>query len=247
MLKVKPFEPLSLTEGKKPKKKRTPKELLKEIRKEDPERFKNITVNLTKGSAEQNISVARYSKARKQRYIRREQANLMLEDFNKTVELIGITKGQFSLHDIILELSQKIGGQTEIYLSTWNLTLNVIDDLYHAQKDGLIKRIHFLLDTSMGSRDPETILKIQQTFGIDSMRIGKNHSKITIIKGGDYEIVILCSMNLNKNPRFEFYFLRHDPQLYQFFYRFFKRIWDNQQLGMIHLPVAERQQIFLDM
>jgi hypothetical protein len=247
VLSTKTIKPLPFSDGKAKKRDRSANDALKEVKKDSPDKFQSIAVNLRKGKAEQNISAVKYSKTRKQRYVRRENAAAILQEFNATTELIGMTKGQFSLSDLIIETAKIIGGKTSVLCSTWNVTLNVLEDLQDQMKNGTIKDIRFLLDYSMGHREPEVIETMRKLYGLNAIRIGKNHSKITTIGNDKWKVVILCSMNLNKNPRFEFYFIRHDPQLYGFLIDFFDKIFENQKPGMIFLSAPEQQDLFKDM
>ena len=43
----------------------------------------------------------------------------------------------------------------------------------------------------------------QQRYGVDSIRVTKNHAKIATVVGNDQAYCIRGSMNLNSNPRME--------------------------------------------
>tara|TARA_E500000331_G_C16839016_1_gene532691 strand:- start:111 stop:482 length:372 start_codon:yes stop_codon:yes gene_type:complete len=95
---------------------------------------------------------------------------------------------------------------------------------------------NYLLDTETVPEadtknvDAKTIhrQKIRDNFGMDSVRVAANHSKFALIKAGEWRLVLFTSMNLNYNPRFENFQIRHDPQLFKFHADILDTLWKKQ-------------------
>lgn len=147
---------------------------------------------------------------------RRETAREFLGAIAKDCHVIGLTKGQFSLVDVIREISDQVG-PADLALSTWTVAradLAELQELINAER---FTRIRFLLDFSFQRRQPALIEHIRKTFGAASVVVTKNHAKFLLVRTARLALVVRTSMNLNFNPRLEDLDVKEDPRLHAFF------------------------------
>ena len=120
----------------------------------------------------------------------------------KAMSLFTITRGQWSMIDAIFHcLSQT--GPANVSVWTWTIADYEIEAM-----GGLLAREEVLsgtlvIDQSADRRNAATIDQWRQRFGPGSVRICKNHAKISRIWNADLRLLLRGSMNLNFNPRFE--------------------------------------------
>ena len=60
-----------------------------------------------------------------------------------------------------------------------------------------------LVDMTFQRRAPALAAKARELFGIDAIRVTRNHAKFCLIRNERWNIVLKTSMNLNMNPRME--------------------------------------------
>lgn len=120
----------------------------------------------------------------------------------KGMHLFALTRGQFSMLDIVLHCVAEIG---PAHVSVWTWA---IADYEVEAMEGLIRRQGILsgrlvVDISAERRKCSTIDLWRSTFGPESVRTVKNHAKIARVWNDSWRLLIRGSMNLNFNPRFE--------------------------------------------
>ena len=162
---------------------------------------------------------------------RLETAKEAISGFSKDVELFGMTKGQFSLLDLIKATLEHTGPAC-LHISTWTAALAEIGELAVMQKRGSVLSCRWLADISLGGRDRGVMQAILQHFGRDSVRVTKNHSKFCLFVNDDWKLVLLSSMNLNMNPRMENYQMANDPALCAWLLDFMGSIWGKQSFDI---------------
>ena len=124
-------------------------------------------------------------------------------EIKKGMSLFGVTRGQFSMIDIINYVVKNSDGQCDITLWTWCIAdyeIRCIETLMGNKK---INNALLVIDTSARKRNGSLLKKWTDIFGDESIRYVVNHSKIATIKTKTEEFLIRGSMNLNNNPRFE--------------------------------------------
>ena len=127
-------------------------------------------------------------------------------------ELYGLTKGQFSLVDVVVALLAQTG-PANVVLSTWTAAGSDIDFAMKLLADGRIKSMRFIVDYSFQSRQPAYCAALRERFGDDSIRVTKNHCKFVLILNDVWNLAIRTSMNLNENRRLENCEISDDPAL----------------------------------
>lgn len=117
-------------------------------------------------------------------------------------EIYGLTKGQWSLIDLI-EHCLAASGPADVVLSTWTAANADIGFARSILVNGGIRSLRFVVDFSFPSRQPEYCAALREAFGDDAIRITKNHAKFVLIRNAEWDLVVRTSMNLNENRRLE--------------------------------------------
>ena len=145
-------------------------------------------------------------------------------------EIFGFNKGQFYLIDIMSYILKQVG-KSDLDIITWAIGNETIDKLVHLQALGLIGDLRLILDYSYRTMHPEYCQKLRDIFGDDSIRVTKNHSKITLIRNKDWNLSIRSSMNLNINRRLEYFEISDDAELMGFLQGFFEDWFKTKSTG----------------
>ena len=130
--------------------------------------------------------------------------------------LVGLSKGQFSLVDLILAVNKQIGACHAMF-STWTTGLVDAERMLHNIQTGNFLSMQLLTDHSFPSRQPKYCKRFIEIFGKDSIVCTKTHAKFSLLRNDKYNIVIRGSMNLNRNPRCEQFDIDDDPAIYKLF------------------------------
>lgn len=128
------------------------------------------------------------------------------------MEVYGLSKGQFSLIELIDHVLAATG-PADLVVSTWTAAGA---DLAHAQgllTSGLVRTARWLVDFSFPSRQPGYCGQLRTRFGDDAIRCTANHAKFVLVTNEAWTVVIRTSMNLNLNRRLESYEISDDPAL----------------------------------
>lgn len=183
-----------------------------------PEAIDGVSVKTEDLQAATVFNLPTVSKKREiVRLLRKETAGEAISKFSKTMDVFGFTKGQFSLIEL-LEATLDKTGSGDLTISTWTASKadlnNVLDFLTNAK----IESARFLLDFTFQRRQPEVAKRIRDVFGLESLRVTRNHAKFFTIGAQQRGWNVTCktSMNLNQNPRFEDFDLSNDKSLYIF-------------------------------
>jgi hypothetical protein len=161
---------------------------------------------------------------RQKKYYSVKNAGEYIGKLEHECEIFGLTKGQFSLFDII-EYCLGTTGPAAVYISTWTAagadTQRAKDFLLH----GYIKKMRWLVDRSFLSRQPDYCSILINEFG-DSIRTLRNHSKFILIFNESWNFVIRTSMNLNSNPRMESFEISEDSEFLFFLKNYVDEIFE---------------------
>ena len=120
----------------------------------------------------------------------------------KSMAIFGITRGQFSMIDIIGHCIRRIGPCC-ISVWTWCVATYELDAFEYFFTEGGIRSARVVIDRSAEDRNATIIQRWRDKFGADQVRVCKNHAKLARIWNDDWHLLARGSMNLNFNPRFE--------------------------------------------
>ncbi len=155
------------------------------------------------------------SKSRELRRLNSENAHRAILGLTRRSEIFGLTKGQFSLIDLIRAILDKTG-PADLVISTWTAAKKEIEHARVLLKDGRVRSIRWLVDFSFPRRQPGYCEDLRAKFGDECIRVTKNHAKFAIFRSAEWSIVLRGSMNLNQNPRLEYFEICHDPAMADF-------------------------------
>lgn len=161
--------------------------------------------------------IARTPKRRTvQRTINAASAAEAVGPIDHGIEVFGLSKGQFSLIELVDHLLDATG-PADLTISTWTAAGA---DLAHTQAflaDGRVRTCRWLVDFSFPSRQPAYCQQLRDRFGDDNIRATANHAKFVLIRNDAWSISLRTSMNLNRNQRLESYEISDDPALADWF------------------------------
>ena len=153
-----------------------------------------------------------------------ENAAQSIGKIYKGMEIFGLTKGQYSIINIIEELLKQTG-RADVIISTWTAADAEIKKAESFITNGLIGNIKFLVDQSFPSRQKEYSKLLIRKFGKDVIRMTRSHCKFCMIGNKNWKIVIRTSMNLNENKRIENFEISDDPGMYKYLQKIINEIW----------------------
>lgn len=154
------------------------------------------------------------------------------------MELFGLTKGQFSLTDMIEAILEKTG-PADLSISTWTAANGDVTRMLELLRSGAIRSCRWMVDLTFMRRCPQLTAEIRAKFGADAIRVTKTHAKFCTITNDDWQIALRSSMNLNQNPRMESFQVGHDPVLCQFLSEVLDDVWKRQDKGIADLSSKE--------
>jgi len=154
-----------------------------------------------------------------------------IEGLSRDREIYGLTKGLFSLADLLMA-SLEVTGPAHMDISTWTAASADLTRIHELIGGGKILSTRWLVDFSFQRRAPALASQLREQFGCDAVRVSKNHAKLAILKNDAWDLVIQTSMNLNTNPRFENFHAAHDPELAAFYRSILDEIWSVQSPSM---------------
>jgi hypothetical protein len=146
-------------------------------------------------------------------------------------EIYAFTKGQFSIIEVINHVIDQIG-KCFLSISTWTADKGDVTTVLDLVNGGRITGSRWLMDLSFNRRRPEISHRVRTVFGDNAVRVAQNHAKFVLLHNEEWKIVCMTSMNLNYNPRFENFLLRHDPALFDFHQAILDEIWKRQPRSM---------------
>jgi len=143
-------------------------------------------------------------------------------------EIFGLTKGQFSLTDMI-DAALAITGPAELHVSTWTAANTDVSKMLEMIGSGKLTAARWLVDVTFVRRAPQLAARIREAFGADAIRVTRTHAKFSVIRNQTWSVVVRTSMNLNHNPRLEDFTIAHDPELAAFLLEAMDDVWKTQK------------------
>lgn len=135
---------------------------------------------------------------------RGESAARCIGPIDKGCDLFGLTKGDFSMIDILRHIAREIG-PCRIDVGTWTAAAAEIKQAEAMLADRNILSMRWLVDRSFPQRQAKYFASLLERFGPDSVRLARFHAKFLLLENDDYSVVVRTSMNLNENRRIEFF------------------------------------------
>ena len=135
---------------------------------------------------------------------RGESARCCIGEITKGCDIFGLTKGDFSMIDILRHVAKQIG-PCRIDIGTWTAAAAEIKQAFTMLEDKNIITMRWLVDRSFPARQGKYYASLLDKFGRNSVRLARFHAKFILLENDDFSVAIRTSMNLNENKRIEFY------------------------------------------
>jgi len=146
--------------------------------------------------------------------------------------ITGVTKGQFSLLDLIRAISDQIG-PAALTVSTWSTGIRDTGNLEILIDSGSFTKVSLCLDRSFAGRQPKYVEEVIRVWGQENIRMTRNHAKFFMLRNEAWNICVRSSMNLNRNPRLEQYDLDDSLDLCEFFQGVIDEIFEKMPPGLV--------------
>jgi hypothetical protein len=157
-------------------------------------------------------------------------SDLAISALEKNSRIIGLTRGDFSLIDLIHSILKKIG-QSKIILCTWSAGIKDANQVKWMLNSGLIQSFTLVTDHSYVTRQKKYALAVEELFGKENIRTSEIHAKFVLIQNDDWNICIRTSMNLNANKTCETFEIDDDKNIFNFYRKFVDETFSNTPNG----------------
>lgn len=166
------------------------------------------------------------------RLVRAPQADAFdaIGELRPGCRVVGVTKGQFSLLDLIEAILDQIH-PADVLVSTWTPGRAEMDRVLALLEDGNIGGFRLLVDRSFPGRHPQYVERVTEICGAGAIRMTRTHAKFALVSSGDWRICIRTSMNFNLNPRMEQFDLDDDSAIYRLFERVAEQLFEDVPAG----------------
>lgn len=136
--------------------------------------------------------------------MRGESAARCIGPITKRCDVFGLTKGDFSMIDILRHVAKQIG-PCRVDVGTWTAAAAEIREAFDMLNDGNIQAARFLVDRSFPQRQPKYFHALRERFGEGCIRMARFHAKFILLENDAFSVAVRTSMNLNLNERIEFF------------------------------------------
>ena len=161
-----------------------------------------------------------------------KNANLAVSGFAKDCRILGLTRGNFSLIDLIHAVLKKTGA-AEVVCVTWSAGIKDVHNVKWMVDSSLIKKFTLITDHSYKTRQSKYAFAIEDLFGLENIRTSEIHAKFCLIHNDDFKVCIRTSMNLNANRTCESFELDESEEIFDFYQSFVSFVNDNQKEGFV--------------
>lgn len=146
--------------------------------------------------------------------------------------IIGLTRGQFSLIDLIYEVL-KIVGRSDVICATWSAGIKDANTVKWMMDTDLIKSYLLVTDHSYVTRQAKYAVELTSLFGEKNIRTSDLHAKFCLIQNDNYYITIRTSMNLNANRTCENFEIDNSDYIYKFYKNFIVETFGEMPEGFV--------------
>lgn len=124
----------------------------------------------------------------------------------------GITRGQFSLLDL-LEAVLEQTGPADCVLSAWTMGMREAERLASLLSTGEIRGLRLLVDKSFRGRQPEYSRRIEDLFGAAALVPQELRARFFLLQGDRLSVLCRGSLNLTRAKAWDQFDLDADPAL----------------------------------
>jgi len=161
-----------------------------------------------------------------------KNASVAIGGFKNGCRIMGLTRGDFSLIDLIYAVLKKTG-KANVSCVTWSAGIRDVHSIKWMLDSNLINKFTLITDHSYKTRQKKYAASIEQVFGVENIRTSEVHAKFVLISNNDFRVVIRTSMNLNANKTCESFELDESIEIFDFYNKFVSFVNDNQKPGFV--------------
>lgn len=158
------------------------------------------------------------------------------------LEIFGLSKGQFSLSDLVHGIVEDIG-PCEVDISTWTAAGADAARMISLVESGQVKKMRWVVDNIFIKRQPGLSKAIIEAGG--EIRILKTHAKFAIFRGAKMNVVLRTSMNLNANPRIEYFEITEGQEITEFFTGYVESVFASAEGQRVNINDIATEDDFL--
>lgn len=167
-----------------------------------------------------------------------EVAGKAIGGFRKGCRLIGLTRGKFSLIDLIRAILEHTG-PAHVVCCTWSAGIKDAHQIRWLVDTRLIESFTIVTDRSYETRQAKYAIAIEDLFGKENIRVTDIHAKFVLIWNGDWKVTVRTSMNLNANRTCENFEIDEDEEIFDFYRGFIDKLlteapagWDGRRAAV---------------
>lgn len=144
---------------------------------------------------------------------------------NQTVPFI--QKGDWAIYEI-LPFLLSVTGNANVKIATFNISEDSLRAIFFLLEKKNIDSIKLLVDMNVRRHKLDMLLFAANI--MSDVRLTSNHSKILLVENSDWQVGVVGSANLNKNPRYESGFVFTNTEFYNYFSKEFDNIFENDSI-----------------
>ena len=175
--------------------------------------------------------------------VRKQTAAEAIGNLYPGCSIFGLTKGQFSLVELVAVILKQTG-PADVFLSTWTASGSDLTEAHGFIKSGAMRSFRCLVDNTFQRRKPAFASLIRELFGIESIRVTRNHAKFCLIRNDNWNLVLNTSMNLNVNARLEDFLLQDNIELAEFLQEFMDEIFHRIKAKNLYASCTKNEEKF---
>ena len=123
-----------------------------------------------------------------------QSADWILEQLQPRGRVLGMTRGQISLADLVIAAAQKIGA-ADVLIAVYGFEPDDIARLRGQQEAGTIRRLRIIVPP-VSKADEADYAAMARMIGIENVIESAMHMKIAAVQSGDWNVAIRGSVNL---------------------------------------------------
>lgn len=160
------------------------------------------------------------------------ESDLALNNFEKGCRILGLTRGAFSLIDLIYSTLKKTG-PAHIVTATWSAGIKDVNNIKWMIDSKLILTYKIITDHSFATRKSQYTASIIDIFGEENIRTSEIHAKFVLVHNDEYKVCIRTSMNLNANKTCENFEIDEDAEIFKFYMDFVEHLVGDMPKGFV--------------
>lgn len=153
-------------------------------------------------------------------------SDMVVQTLKEGSRIMGLTRGCFSLIDLIHSILKKTG-PAHVICTTWSAGIKDVHQVEWMRDSELMKSFKLITDHSYVTRQNKYAVTIEELFGKENIRTSEVHAKFCLIWNADWKVVIRTSMNLNANKTCESFEIDEDQEVFDFYMKFITHTFDS--------------------